>query len=58
MRPKAIGSGKTPMRVKEGDATKQKVEWRYGGCHACMGKPCPIRAKVVDGKVVKIERIR
>jgi len=32
-----------------------KVEWRYGGCHACMGSPCPIRAKVVDGRVVKVE---
>lgn len=32
-----------------------KVEWRYGGCHACMGSPCPVRAKVVNGRVVKLE---
>ena len=29
--------------------------WKYGGCHACMGSPCPIRAKVLNGKVVKVE---
>ena len=50
MNSRTVGRGK-----KEGGATKQKVEWRYGGCHACMGSPCPIRAKVVDGKVVKVE---
>lgn len=41
--------------VVPGDAGHPKVEWRYGGCHACMGSPCPIRAKVVDGRVVKVE---
>ncbi|MFH0896518.1 MAG: molybdopterin-dependent oxidoreductase [Candidatus Bathyarchaeota archaeon] len=33
----------------------QKGEWRYGGCHACFGAPCPARAKVVNGRVVKVE---
>jgi len=37
------------------DTAEPKVEWRYGGCQACMGKSCPIRAKVVDGRVVKVE---
>lgn len=32
-----------------------EIEWRYGGCHACMGIPCPVRAKIVDGRVVKVE---
>ncbi len=31
------------------------VEWRYGGCQACMGLPCPVRVKVVDGRAVKVE---
>ena len=39
------------MRVQQ----SKKVEWKYGGCQACMGSPCPIRAKLVDGKVVKVE---
>jgi len=37
------------------NSSDKKVEWRYGACHACHGSPCPIRAKVIDGKVVKIE---
>jgi len=37
------------------DIAKHKAEWRYGGCQACMGTPCPIRAKVIDGRVVKVE---
>jgi len=40
--------------VKTSLGGEPKVEWRYGACHACMGSPCPIRAKVVDGKVVKV----
>jgi len=44
---------RTPTNSK--NSTEPKVEWRYGGCHACMGWPCPVRAKIVDGKVVKIE---
>jgi len=51
------GKKKAPMgdSVKAPSGDEPKVEWRYGACHACMGTPCPIRAKVVDGKVVKVE---
>lgn len=37
------------------DSSGRKVEWKYGGCHACMGSPCPVRVKVVNGRVLKIE---
>jgi anaerobic selenocysteine-containing dehydrogenase len=49
--------GEEPLRtlVASEDTANPKVEWRYGACHACMGSPCPIRAKVVDGRVVKVE---
>ncbi|BBO85222.1 molybdopterin oxidoreductase [Desulfosarcina ovata subsp. sediminis] len=38
-----------------GDKTEPKVEWKYGACQGCHSLPCPIVAKLVDGKVVKIE---
>ena len=49
--------GEEPLRtlVASEDTANPKVEWRYGACHACMGSPCPIKAKVVDGRVVKVE---
>jgi len=52
---KKIPFGGEPLRTlaTSKDAANPKVEWRYGACHACMGSPCPIRAKVVDGRVVR-----
>ncbi len=41
--------------MKSEDTADPKIEWKYGGCHGCMGSPCPIRVKVVDGRVEKIE---
>ena len=38
-----------------GNSCAPKIEWRYGGCHACMGSPCPVRVKIVDDRVVKVE---
>jgi thiosulfate reductase / polysulfide reductase chain A len=43
-------------KVVPEDTADSKVEWKYGGCQACMGlAPCPVRVKVIDGRVVKIE---
>jgi len=46
----------TAQQVESSGTERHKEEvWRYGGCQACMGSPCPIRAKIENGKIVKIE---
>ena len=49
---------KRPEEQKTEDPSAGKgidETWRYGGCQACMGSPCPIRAKIENGKIVKGE---
>ena len=45
------------LRIRESSEVNSnaEIEWRYGGCHACMGSPCPVKVKIVDGRVVKVE---